>query len=71
MNQGHEYRALEAFVVDYNEGGVVEMLGFTWELIDFSEKEMTMQIYFDNPKFISANQQHHVFKLVFYDQRLF
>ena len=47
------------------------MLGFTWEVVDFGENEMTMQIFFDNPKFISVNQQHHVFKLVFYDQRLF
>ena len=71
MHNGRQYRALEAFVVDLNEGGVDEMLGFTWEVVDFGENEMTMQIFFDNPKFISVNQQHHVFKLVFYDQRLF
>ena len=67
MHNGRQYRALEAFVVNFNEGGVDEMLGFTWEVVDFGENEMTMQIYFDNPKFISVNQQHHVFKLVFYD----
>ena len=54
----------EVYLADI-ESTSKDKLNFTWECIDFSESQMVIQLYFENPLFVSATDEPSQLLIVF------
>ena len=58
------------YIIDVDDE-ISEKLKFTWECIDFTQNEMVLQLYFENPKFVSISDKPQTLKLVFNGEATF
>ena len=65
-----QHHALDVSLIDVDES-VADNLSFSWECIDFTETEMVMQMYFENPSFVSSSSNAQSLRLVFILQEVF
>ena len=65
-----QYNMLGLHVIDGDQS-VLDTLNFTWECIDYTENEMTLQLYFDYPMYVSITDRPQSLRLIFHDQTLF
>ena len=49
----------------------MDKLNFEWECIDYTETEMVLQVFFDNPPIVSTAEEPQILKVVFYAQDVF
>ena len=64
--EGEEYSAIDISVVPsmYSNSS---KLTLSWELLSFDTKQMEFQIYFDEPDFISSEEDPEILKIVIND----
>ena len=67
---GVQHHTLDVSLIDVDESAT-DNLSFSWECIDFTSTEMVMQLYFENPSFVSSSSNAHSLKLVFNLQDVF
>ena len=67
---GIQHHALDVSLIDVDES-IADDLSFSWECIDFTETEMVIKMYFENPSFVSSSSNAHSLKLIFNLQEVF
>ena len=60
---------LEVTLEHYSDIG--DSLHFTWECTELVEDLMILQLYFENPTFVSTQEEPDVLSLTFYDNSFF
>lgn len=57
--------------VEHGDDSDPELLKFTWEAISQTANLLRIQIYFENPKYLSANMEREWLRVTFIDPVLF
>ena len=63
------YPVLEVAIL--HQSDIHDRLGFSWECVGFFEDHMVLQLYFEDPTYISTQLDPDALSLVFYDNSFF